>query len=132
MSSVGDWIDYDFAVVRAVPHVHLGSHVNVGVVVHGRTVEFLEARTLAHDARLPQRVPGTDAEVLASYLDSFEGIAEGDEAYGPVALAPASERFHWLTAPRSDVIQCSAVHAGRSRNLEATLADLFRQYVEAV
>lgn len=131
MSASDGWIDYDFAVVRVVPHVHLGVHVNVGIVMHGRTVEFLRARTLADATDLAQRVPGTDPQVLASYLRSFEGVARGDEDCGPVALAPTSERFHWLTAPRSDVIQCSSVHSGRSRDLDATLDDLFRQYVGA-
>ncbi len=123
------WLDYDFAVVRAVPHVHLDAHVNVGVIVHGRTVEFLKARTLTDPDRLEQRVPGADSAVLASYLASYEGIARGDEDHGPIALGPNSERFHWLTAPRSDVIQCSKIHSGRSRDLDATLDDLFRQYV---
>jgi hypothetical protein len=123
------WLDYDFAVVRAVPHVHLDTHVNVGVVVHGRTVEFLQARTLKDPSALEKAVPGADTAVLASYLASYEGIARGDAGHGPVALAPTSERFHWLTAPRSDVIQCSRVHSGRSRDLDATIDQLFRQYV---
>lgn len=123
------WLDYDFAVVRAVPHVHLDTHVNVGVVMHGRTVEFLGARTAHEPSLLARLVPGSDAAVLAAYLKTYEGIARGDPDCGPVALAPPSERFHWLTAPRSDVIQCSRVHSGRSRDLDATLGDLFRQYV---
>lgn len=130
-ASVDDWLDYDFAVVRAVPHVHLDAHVSVGVVIHGRTVEYLRARTLRQEDALARLLPGTDVGVLASYLATYEGIARGDADHGPMALAPTSERFHWLTAPRSDVIQCSRVHSGRSRDLDATLDDLFRQYVDA-
>lgn len=128
-SGQDDWIDYDFAVIRAVPHVHLEAHVNVGVVVHARTKDFLRARVITDPARLAEFVPGTDPEVLARYLTTHEGVARGDERCGPIALAPASERFHWLTAPRSDVIQCSEVHSGRSRNLEDTVETLFREYV---
>lgn len=125
------WIDYDFAVIRAVPHVHLEAHVNVGVLVHARTEGFLRARVIADPQLLANRAPGADPEVLARYLATHEGVARGDEECGPIALAPTSERFHWLSAPRSDVIQCSEVHSGRSRDLEATLDALFNEYVGA-
>ena len=125
----GGWEDYDFAVVRVVPHVHLQTHVNVGVVVHGRTSGFLEARVVSDIAELSRLTPGTDVGLLSEYLLSYAGVARGDESFGPMALSPPSERFHWLTAPRSDVLQCSTVHAGRSRDLAATLSDLFSQYV---
>ena len=125
----GDWLDYDFAVVRAVPHVHLDTHMNVGVVVHSRTTGFLRARTLTDPAVLTQRVRGADTELLSHYLASYEGVARGEESHGPVALAPPSERFHWLTSPRSDVIQCSQVHSGRSRDLDGTVDALFEEYV---
>ena len=127
--AAGDWLDYDFAVVRAVPHVHLDAHVNVGVVVHSRTTGFLRARALTDPAALHALVRGADAELLSHYLASYEGVACGEERHGPIALAPPSERFHWLTAPRSDVIQCSQVHSGRTRDLDATVDDLFEQYV---
>lgn len=123
------WIDYDFAVIRAVPHVHLEAHVNVGVVVHARTEDFLRARVVTDPERLAEAVPGTDPEVLSRYLTTHQGVAAGDERCGPIALAPPSERFHWLTAPRSDVIQCSEVHSGRSRDLQATVEALFKEYV---
>jgi hypothetical protein len=123
------WHDYDFAVIRVLPHVHLETHVNVGVVLHSRGSGFLEARTVQDPRELADRAPGVDAELLAEYLTTFVGVARGDEGCGPMALLPPSERFHWLTAPRSDVIQCSRVHSGRSRDLGTTLGDLFRQYV---
>lgn len=126
----GGWEAYDFAVVRAVPHVHLEVHENIGVVLHGRTSGFLGARVLSDREALGRLVPGADTELLAEYLDALTGIAHGDESYGPMALASPSERFHWITAPRSDVIQCSKVHAGRGKDLDATLEHLYAEYVE--
>lgn len=125
----GGWEAYDFAVIRVVPHVHLENHVNVGVVLHGRSSHFIQAEVLSDRAALERLVPGTDVELLVEYLETFAGIARGEEAFGPMALSPPSERFHWLTAPRSDVIQCSAVRAGRSQDLETTVSDLYTQYV---
>ena len=122
-------MDYDFAVLRVVPRVHLGAFVNVGVVVHARTAEFLALRALVDERILAARVPGIDAELLARYLRSCTAICAGDAAAGPMALAPTSERFHWLTAPRSDVLQSSPVHEGICESPQRALDDLFDAYV---
>ena len=122
-------IAYDFAVLRAVPHVHLGDFVPVGVVVHARTAGHLGMRTLSDPAELASRVPDVDHELLARYLRSCCAVAAGDPAAGPVALAPPSERFHWLTAPRSDVLQSSPVHAGLADDPARALDELFAAYV---
>jgi hypothetical protein len=123
------WIAYDFAVLRAVPHVHLGSFVPVGVVVHARTRDFLGVRTITDPAELAVVVPDVDHGLLARYLASYRAVAAGDAQAGPVALAPVSERFHCLTAPRSDVLQCSPVHGGLTDDPARTLDELFDQYV---
>ncbi len=128
MSSEG-WIAYDFAVLRAVPHVHLGTFVPVGVVVHARTAGFLGMRTLTEPDELAARVPDVDHELLARYLRSCCAVAAGDPTAGPVALASPSERFHWLTAPRSDVLQSSPVHAGLASHPARALDKLFAEYV---
>ncbi|HEU4563267.1 MAG TPA: DUF3037 domain-containing protein [Gemmatimonadaceae bacterium] len=124
-----DWVAYDFAMLRAVPHVHLGAFVPVGVVVHARTAGFLGARVLTEPAELGARVPDVDPELLARYLRACRAICEGDPAAGPVALAPPSERFHWITAPRSDVIQSGPVHEGLCEDPARALDELYARYV---
>lgn len=123
-------VAYDFAVLRAVPHVYLGTFQNVAVVLHARTAEYLGLRALTDAAQLATRVPDSDAELLAEYLRSLEAVAVGDEAAGTIALLPTSERFHWLTAPRSDVLQASPVHSGVCRDPAAALDELFALYVK--
>jgi hypothetical protein len=120
---------YNFAVLRAVPHVHLGAFVNVGVVLHARTIEYLGIRVVSDVAELAARVPGADAEMLASYLAACKAVCEGDETAGPVALSPPSERFHWITAPRSDVLQASPVHEGVGTDPKGALEELFESFV---
>ncbi|HKP16390.1 MAG TPA: DUF3037 domain-containing protein [Gemmatimonadaceae bacterium] len=122
-------VDYDFAVLRVVPRVHLGAFVNVGVVVHARTVEFLALRAVTDEQVLAAHVHGLDADLLARYLRSCERICAGDVDAGPMALAPPSERFHWLTAPRSDVLQSSPVHEGIADDPRRALEALFEEYV---
>jgi hypothetical protein len=124
-------LDYDFAVLRVVPRVHLGEFVNVGVVLHARTAEFLALRVLTDVAELRARVPHVDVELLSRYLLASQAICAGDASAGPVALAPPSERFHWLTAPRSDVLQSSPVHEGVSADVSAELDALYRLYVDS-
>jgi hypothetical protein len=124
-------VDYDFAVLRLVPRVHLGAFVNVGVVVHARTAEFLALRVLGDERALAARAPGIDVELLARYLRSCTAICAGDATAGPMALAPTSERFHWLTAPRSDVLQSSPVHEGVCEDPQRALDELYDAYVGA-
>lgn len=120
---------YDFAVLRVVPHVHLGAFQAVGVVLHARTREFLGLKVITDPAVLRTRAPDVDAELLARYLRSYEAVAAGDASAGPVALAPPSERFHWLTAPRSDVLQSSPIHEGLCDDPGQALARLFDAHV---
>jgi len=122
-------VDYDFAVLRVVPRVHLGAFVNVGVAVHARTAEFLALRAVTDERVLAAHVHGVDADLLARYLRSCERICAGDVTAGPMALAPPSERFHWLTAPRSDVLQSSPVHEGICDDPQRALDALFEDYV---
>lgn len=123
--ALNDWISYNFAVLRVVPHVHLGAFVPVGVVLHARTTEFIGARVISDADTLRARIQDADIDMLCLYLASCAAICEGQITAGPIALAPPSERFHWITAPRSDVIQAGPVHEGLSANPSATLDELF-------
>jgi hypothetical protein len=126
----GRWISYDYAVLRVVPHVYLGTFVPVGVMVHARTADFLGMRVLGDVDALRARFPGMDPELLARYLHACQLVCDGDASAGPVALAPPSERFHWLTAPRSDVIQSSPVHSGMTEDPRAALDELYTRFIE--
>lgn len=125
------WIAYSFAVLCVVPHPHLGTALPVGVMVHARTADFLGILVLTDPAELALRAPAVDVELLARYLRDIRAIAEGDADAGPVALAPPSERFHWLTAPRSDVIQSGPVHGGLCHDPHDALERLFASHVGA-
>lgn len=122
-------VPYSFAVLRVVPHPHIGAFVDVGVVVQSRPAEFIGLRAVTDTARLRRLAPAADVELLARYLRTCEGIARGDEAAGEIARLSAPERFHWLTAPRSDVIQASPVHAGLTDDPARTLDELFERHV---
>jgi hypothetical protein len=122
-------IAYDFAVLRVVPHVHLGAFTPIGVIVHARTAEFLAMQAVTDPAELRRRFPSVDHELLARYLQAYLRICAGDPTAGPVALEPPSERFHWLTSPRSDVLQTSPIHEGITDQPADALERLYRTYV---
>jgi hypothetical protein len=122
-------IAYNFAVLRVVPHVYTGAFAAVGVILHARTAEFLDMRVITDADELMDRAGDVDVELLVRYLQSAEAICRGDESAGPIALAPPSERFHWLTSPRSDVIQCGPVHEGLSADPAAALHALFTDMI---
>jgi hypothetical protein len=125
------WIAYSFAVLCVVPHPHLGTAVPIGVILHARTAQFIGIRVLTDPPELSARAPGVDVELLCRYLDGLRAVAEGDPSGGPVALLPTSERFHWLTAPRSDVLQTGRVHSGLCEEPSEELERLFAAHVGA-
>ena len=108
-----DHCSYDYAVVRVVPRVDREEFVNAGVIVSCPARDFLEARIDLNEARL-LAVDGTiDIDAVRANLASIPIICGGGPNAGPIGKLPPRERFHWLTAPRSTIIQTSRVHTGR-------------------
>jgi Protein of unknown function (DUF3037) len=120
---------FDYAVVRVVPRVERGEFVNAGVILFSRTARFLDARIAVDDTRLAALAPSLDREVVESYLDAIPRICAGGPDAGPIGQLSQSERFHWLVAPRSTIIQTSPVHSGVHADLAAALAHLFEKLV---
>jgi hypothetical protein len=127
-SGHGELIEYDYAVIRIVPHAHREAFENAGVVLHARTVSFLGCRIRTDFERMAGRSPNLDIEHVKRSLRSFDLICVGGQEAGALGLLPPSERFHWLTAPRSAVVQSSAVHGGRTRDPAAALDQIFESY----
>jgi Protein of unknown function (DUF3037) len=120
---------FDYAVVRVVPRVERGEFLNVGVILFSRTGRFLDARIEVDGARLHALAPSLDRDVLDSYLDAIPRICRGGDDAGPIGALSQSERFHWLVAPRSTIIQTSPVHSGVHSDLKAALDHLFDRLV---
>jgi hypothetical protein len=112
---------YSYAVVRVVPRVERGEFVNVGVILFARTARFLAACIDVDRPRLLAFAPGLDIATIERHLAAFVAICDGTPDGGPIAQLPPSERFHWLTAPRSAVIQPSPVHVGCTDDPRAAL-----------
>lgn len=103
---------FQYAIVRVVPRVERGECLNVGVVLLCRPRRFLGARIQLDEERLAAFAPGLDPALLRPHLAAIERIAGGDPTAGPIAQLGLAERFHWLVAPSSTIIQPSDVHTG--------------------
>ena len=108
-----DHCSYDYAVLRVVPRVDREEFVNVGVIVACPAKSFLEARVELDEPRLLALAPDIDVEAVRTHLASIPIICAGGAAAGPIGKLSARERFDWLVAPRSTIIQTSRVHTGR-------------------
>jgi hypothetical protein len=121
---------FQYAIVRVVPLVERGECLNAGVVLFCRPRKFLEARIALDEERLRALAPEADLPAIRAHLDAFARVAAGDPAAGPIAELPVSERFHWLVAPSSTMIQCSPVHTGLSDDPAGELGKLVARLVE--
>ncbi len=120
---------FSYAVIRVVPRVEREEFVNVGVVLYSRPRKYLGARAHIDPARLHALWPELDIEAVQRQLDIICLVAVGDPQGGPIARLPAGERFGWLTAPASTVVQPGPVHAGLAEDPEASLEGLFATHV---
>jgi hypothetical protein len=120
---------FQYAMVRVVPDVERGECLNAGVIVFCRPRRFLAARVALDETRLRALDPDVDLEAVRAHLSAVERIAAGDPSAGPIAALPASERFHWLVAPASTIIQPSPVHTGLTQDPEGEVERLLRRLV---
>ena len=120
---------YSYAVIRVVPRVERGEYLNVGVILFARTLGYLEARIELDAGRLRALAPDVDLPLVERHLQTFAAICAGRPEGGPLAALPPSERFHWLTAPRSTIIQTSPVHVGSTADPAAELEALLDCFV---
>ena len=120
---------YDYAVIRVVPRVERAEFVNVGVIVACQDQDLLEARFEIDETRLRALDPAIDLATVRRHLDAIGAICSGGESAGALGRLSRRERFDWLTAPRSAMIQTSPVHSGRCGDVEATLEHLMQTMV---
>jgi hypothetical protein len=121
---VHDHCTYDYAIIRVVPRVEREEFVNVGVIVSCPARGFLEARIELDEQRLMALDSTLDIESIRAHLATIPAICTGGEQAGPIGQLSQRERFHWLVAPRSTVIQTSPVHTGCCKNPTAVLERL--------
>lgn len=115
---------YDYAVIRVVPRVERQEFVNAGVILWCQQQDVLEARVELDEARVRMLDAAIDIDAVRRHLASISTICAGGDGAGPIGKLPKRERFDWLVAPRSTIIQTSAVHSGRCDDVAKTMERL--------
>lgn len=122
---------FDYALLRVVPRVERQEFINAGVVVYCPEKRYLDARIQLDGERLKALWPQADPDLAAKHLEAITRICAGDAAAGPIAKLSQRERFHWLTSPRSTIIQPSPVHTGVCDETGGLLDRLAKQFLSA-
>lgn len=123
---------FDYAVVRVVPRVEREEFLNAGVILFCLERDFLAARVELDRARLLALAPGADVAGIEAHLAAIPVVCSGGEGSGPIGRLSLRERFHWLVAPRSTVVQVSPVHVGLCTDPGQALEHLMDRMVRAV
>ncbi|WP_345990434.1 DUF3037 domain-containing protein [Chryseobacterium sp. Chry.R1] len=121
---------YEYAVIRLVPKVEREEFFNIGLVMFSKKEKFIRVDFYLCPDKFRLMHSKLDYEDIIQNLQSFQKIANGDKYGGPIALLDIPERFRWLTAVRSSVIQTSRPHPGKSKDLEKTFGKLFEELVK--
>ena len=116
-----DSVPFAYAPIRVVPRVERGEYVNVGVVIFSRSRRFLDLRVELDRHRLGAFAPDLDLDAVERHLAGLVRVCAGDPSAGPIARLPQADRFGWLVAPASTVVQPGPVHAGLTPDPAATL-----------
>ncbi|HEY6752781.1 MAG TPA: DUF3037 domain-containing protein [Rubrobacteraceae bacterium] len=120
---------FEYALLRVVPRVERGEFINAGVVLHCPEKNFLGARVHLEPERLAALDPSFDQARVLAHLETARLVCTGGREAGPIGLLPRSQRFGWLVAPRSTVVQPSPVHTGFAVDPEEALEHLLRTMV---
>jgi len=120
---------YDYAVIRVVPRVDREEFANVGVILSCPSIHFLDARVELDEHRVLSLDPSLDLDSIRAHLATIPAICAGGADAGPIGLLSQRERFHWLVAPRSTIIQTSPVHSGSCHDPATALEHLLETMV---
>lgn len=123
---------YDYAIVRVVPRVEREEFINAGVILSCPALDYLGACIALDESRLLALDPNIDLDQVRENLASIPAICAGGNGSGPIGRLAPRERFHWLVAPRSTMIQTSSVHTGRCDEPERALEQLLQKMVRTL
>lgn len=126
-------VAFEYAVIRIVPRVERGEYLNAGVILICRRHRFLDARTALDQVRLRALAPYLDEEtvtLIGRQLDLICRICSGSPDAGPIGQLTQRERWHWLAAPASTIVQPGPVHSGLCTDPAATLDHLYVDLVQ--
>lgn len=122
-------VTYEFAIIRFVPKVEREEFINVGAILFSKRKKYLGIKFKVDAERLKALSSEVDQDTIVEYLKAWEKICDGGPLGGAIGEMELSDRFRWLSACKSTVLQCSKTHPGLCTDPEKELEDLFKRYV---
>lgn len=120
---------FEYAIIRVVPRVEREEFVNVGVILFCKKKGFLKVLYTINEHKIKALYEKIDLEEFKAHLKAFNEIALGSENSGSIGKLETAERFRWLTATRSTILQTSKVHPGICEDLENTMEKIYTEQV---
>lgn len=124
-----DRYTFKYAIIRIVPKVEREEFFNVGIILFCKRIKFLDIKFNIDQNKLKALSPELELELLNDYLEAWKLICDGNSSGGVIAKLDLSDRFGWLTACRSTIIQSSVTRSGLSVDPRKELEDIFEKYV---
>ena len=124
-----DKYTFEYAIIRIVPKVEREEFFNVGVILFSKRKKFLDIKYHINPDKLNAFSTEIEIDMLHDYLNAWKLICDGEPSGGEIGKMELSDRFRWLTARRSTIIQSSKTHPGLSQDPKKTLEDIFKKYV---
>lgn len=120
---------YEFAVIRLVPKVEREEFLNIGVILFSKRKKYLDIKYHIDEKRINSFSDKVDIDLIKKYLEAWELICQGMPKGGAIGKLDIAERFRWLVASRSTIIQSSQTHPGLCHHPEKILENIFELYV---
>lgn len=124
-----DKCTYEYAIIRIVPKVEREEFLNVGAIVFSKRKKYLGMKHLINEVRLKAFSDELDIDELTQYLSAWEAVCAGSSKGGAIGQLDLADRFRWLTAARSTIIQSAQPHPGICADPEKELEWLFKEFV---
>ncbi|MCG1036788.1 DUF3037 domain-containing protein [Polaribacter sargassicola] len=124
-----DKVTFEYAIIRVVPKVEREEFFNVGVILFSKRKKFLGIKYHVDSNKLKAIAPDLEIDLLNNYLNAWKLICNGGKSGGKIGEFEISDRFRWLAACRSTIVQSSKTHPGLCENPELALNDIFEKYV---
>ncbi|OYU94956.1 MAG: hypothetical protein CFE21_14880 [Bacteroidetes bacterium B1(2017)] len=120
---------FEYAIIRVVPMVEREEFINVGVILFCKDLHYLGSKIELNSSKLLALAPTIDIQDIQANLSALQQICDGKASTNPISQLSTPERFRWLTATRSTLIQCSKVHPGFCAEPSQELEKLFEKMI---
>ncbi|WP_291725870.1 DUF3037 domain-containing protein [Bernardetia sp.] len=124
-----DKFTFKYAIIRIVPKVEREEFFNVGVILFCKRKKYMDIKYSIDKEKLKAFSCQVELNVLEEYLNAWKLICKGDSSSGKIGQLEISERFGWLTASRSTIIQSSKTYSGLLIEPQKMLDIIFEKHV---